>query len=122
LSTKLGEYVVVLVLRGGGLPGAALIVREFRQSRRRDIGAEGGEMIVKVRGEHKVMASLDDVRTVTCHWDKEAHVWFVAETDVPGLATEAATVEEMEDKLLRMVPELRSAKNPTPRAARSATR
>jgi predicted RNase H-like HicB family nuclease len=44
--------------------------------------------------------------TVTCHWDQEAKVWFVAETDVPGLATEAATVEEMEGKLLRMVPEL----------------
>jgi hypothetical protein len=27
--------------------------------------------------------------TVTCHWDKEAEVWYVAETDVPGLATEA---------------------------------
>jgi predicted RNase H-like HicB family nuclease len=31
--------------------------------------------------------------TVTCHWDEEAEVWYVAETDVPGLATEAATVE-----------------------------
>jgi hypothetical protein len=28
--------------------------------------------------------------TVTCHWDKEAEVWYVAETDVPGLATEAS--------------------------------
>jgi len=44
--------------------------------------------------------------TVTCHWDEEAEVWYVAETDVSGLATEAATVEEMEDKLLRMVPEV----------------
>jgi uncharacterized protein DUF1902 len=44
--------------------------------------------------------------TVSCNWDHEAHVWYVAETDVPGLATEAATLEEMEQKLLRMVPEL----------------
>jgi hypothetical protein len=44
--------------------------------------------------------------TVTCHWDDEAQVWFVADTDVPGLATEAATVEELERKLLVMVPEL----------------
>jgi hypothetical protein len=44
--------------------------------------------------------------TVTCHWDEEAEVGYVAETDVSGLATEAATVEEMEDKLLRMVPEV----------------
>jgi hypothetical protein len=44
--------------------------------------------------------------TVACHWDAEAQVWYVAETDVPGLATEAATLEQMEWKLLRMVPEL----------------
>jgi predicted RNase H-like HicB family nuclease len=44
--------------------------------------------------------------TVACLWDHEAHVWYVAETDVPGLATEAATLEEMERKLLQMIPEL----------------
>jgi hypothetical protein len=33
-------------------------------------------------------------------------VWYVAESDVPGLVTEAATLKEMETKLLRMVPEL----------------
>jgi hypothetical protein len=44
--------------------------------------------------------------TVTCHWDEEAEVWYVSDTDVPGLATEAAVVEEMEDKLLWMVPEV----------------
>ena len=44
--------------------------------------------------------------TVACQWDAEAQVWYVAETDVPGLATEAATLEEVERKLLRMVPEL----------------
>jgi predicted RNase H-like HicB family nuclease len=44
--------------------------------------------------------------TVACFWDDEAHVWYVAETDVPGLATEAATLEEMERKLLQMIPEL----------------
>lgn len=44
--------------------------------------------------------------TVACHWDDEARVWYVAETDVPGLATEAATLEEMERKLLVMIPEL----------------
>jgi predicted RNase H-like HicB family nuclease len=47
--------------------------------------------------------------TVTCHWDEEARVWYVAETDVPGLATEAETVEAMEHKLLLMVPELLTA-------------
>lgn len=44
--------------------------------------------------------------TVGCLWDDESRMWYVAESDVPGLATEAATVEEMERKLLRMIPEL----------------
>lgn len=44
--------------------------------------------------------------TVTCEWDNEARVWYVAESDVPGLATEAGTVEEMNSKLQRMIPEL----------------
>jgi predicted RNase H-like HicB family nuclease len=48
----------------------------------------------------------EKIYTVTCQWDAEAHVWYVAESDVPGLVTEAATVEEMESKLLRMIPEL----------------
>lgn len=44
--------------------------------------------------------------TVTCNWDDEAEVWFVADTNVPGLATEASTIEELERKLLTMIPEL----------------
>lgn len=31
---------------------------------------------------------------------------YLAETDVPGLATEAARLEEIEHTLLRMIPEL----------------
>jgi predicted RNase H-like HicB family nuclease len=46
------------------------------------------------------------VYTVTCQWDPEAAVWYVAESDVPGLVTEAPTVEEMNAKLKRMIPEL----------------
>ena len=44
--------------------------------------------------------------TITCLWDDEALVWYVAETDVPGLATEAPTLEEMEHKLRAIIPEL----------------
>lgn len=44
--------------------------------------------------------------TVSCLWDDEARTWYVSETDVPGLATEAATLEEMERKLQQMIPEV----------------
>ena len=50
--------------------------------------------------------------TVTCLWDEEAHVWYVAESDVPGLATEAETLEELERKLLVMIPELLELNEP----------
>lgn len=44
--------------------------------------------------------------SVSCQWDPEASVWYVADSDVPGLVTEASTLEEMEAKLIRMIPEL----------------
>ena len=39
-------------------------------------------------------------------WDWEAGVWVAESDDVPGLATEAATLEELLAKLAVMVPEL----------------
>lgn len=44
--------------------------------------------------------------SVRCEWDEEARVWYVAESSVPGLATEAETLEQMEQKLKTMIPEL----------------
>ena len=51
---------------------------------------------------------LVDVRTlkVQALWDGEAGVWVAESDDVPGLATEAATLEELLAKLAVMVPEL----------------
>ncbi|MEQ8282974.1 MAG: DUF1902 domain-containing protein [Parvibaculum sp.] len=45
---------------------------------------------------------------VRAQWDEEAKVWFVVESDIPGLAAEGATVEELEAKLRVIVPELAS--------------
>ncbi len=39
-------------------------------------------------------------------WDDEVSVWVATSEDVPGLVTEAATAEELESKLLVLVPEL----------------
>jgi hypothetical protein len=44
--------------------------------------------------------------SVKCNWDADARVWFVSETNVPGLATESATVEAMTKKLRTLIPEL----------------
>lgn len=44
--------------------------------------------------------------TVTAFWDAEAEVWVASSEDVPGLATEADTMEALVAKLKVMVPEL----------------
>lgn len=44
--------------------------------------------------------------TVECEWDEEASVWYVAKSNVPGLAAEAPTQEAMDKLLHELVPHL----------------
>jgi predicted RNase H-like HicB family nuclease len=46
---------------------------------------------------------------VQADWDHEAGVWVATSEDVPGLATEAPTIEALAEKLLTMIPELLEA-------------
>jgi len=46
---------------------------------------------------------------IYANWDDEACVWLAASEDVPGLATEADTMEALVEKLKRMIPELLDA-------------
>ena len=46
---------------------------------------------------------------VRAHWDAEAGVWVATSEDVPGLVTEADTMETLRDKVLVMIPELLEA-------------
>ncbi len=46
---------------------------------------------------------------VRAEWDDEAQVWVATSDDVPGLATEAETAEELVKKLKIMIPELMEA-------------
>lgn len=50
------------------------------------------------------------MESVTYHvhadWDAEAGVWVATSDDVPGLATEAETIEALTKKLRSMIPEL----------------
>ncbi len=43
---------------------------------------------------------------VKATWDKEALVWVAESDDVAGLTTEAATLEDLSEKVLQMIPEL----------------
>lgn len=39
-------------------------------------------------------------------WDPEADIWVATSDDVPGLVTEASTIETLREKLRTMIPEL----------------
>jgi predicted RNase H-like HicB family nuclease len=47
--------------------------------------------------------------TVNAEWDSEAKVWVATSDDVPGLITEADTLEVLADKLSILIPELLEA-------------
>ncbi|HYU35148.1 MAG TPA: DUF1902 domain-containing protein [Thermoanaerobaculia bacterium] len=46
---------------------------------------------------------------VHADWDPEADVWVATSEDVPGLATEAPTIEVLTEKLRNLIPELLEA-------------
>ena len=46
---------------------------------------------------------------IQADWDPEAGVWCASSDDVPGLATEAETIELLTQKLRVMIPELLEA-------------
>lgn len=46
---------------------------------------------------------------IQADWDPEAGVWVATSEDVPGLATEAETIEALTEKLRVLVPELLEA-------------
>lgn len=47
--------------------------------------------------------------TINATWGADALVWVATSIDVPGLATEAATLEALDAKLRLMVPEVLEA-------------
>ncbi|MEC4984303.1 MAG: DUF1902 domain-containing protein [Oscillatoria sp. PMC 1068.18] len=51
---------------------------------------------------------------VEAFWDAEAEVWVATSEDVPGLVTEAETIESLTSKLRQMIPELMLLNNIVP--------
>jgi hypothetical protein len=49
------------------------------------------------------------VYTIHVAWDDEAKVWYVQDSNVPGLCIEAATLERMAERLAEIIPELLEA-------------
>ena len=51
----------------------------------------------------------DKVYNVKAEWDDEVGVWVATSDEVPGLATEAGTLDGLVEKLRVMIPELLEA-------------
>jgi len=49
---------------------------------------------------------MDNRIDVTAKWDADAAVWYVDECSVPGLVTEATTLDELMAKVARMAADL----------------
>jgi len=49
---------------------------------------------------------MQKIYFIRAEWDDETKVWVATSDDVPGLATEAETMEELSKKLEVMIPEL----------------
>jgi predicted RNase H-like HicB family nuclease len=56
--------------------------------------------------EHERPTMRHPTIIVRADWDDEANVWVASSSDIDGLATEAATLEELRAKVLTMVVEL----------------
>ena len=52
---------------------------------------------------------MDKLYYVHAEWDEDARVWVASSDAVPGLATEAETIEELVTKLKILIPELLAA-------------
>jgi predicted RNase H-like HicB family nuclease len=44
------------------------------------------------------------IKTMEAAWDPLGKVWYVARSDIPGLAAEGATYEELMDRVKLVVP------------------
>ncbi|MCC5635708.1 DUF1902 domain-containing protein [Nostoc sp. CHAB 5844] len=49
---------------------------------------------------------MNTVVKVSAFWDSEAEVWVASSDDLPGLVTEASTIELLTEKLKLIIPEL----------------
>ena len=52
---------------------------------------------------------MQEAYAATILWDEEAGVWYVAETNFPGLVAEAETQHGLVEKIRLLIPELHDA-------------
>lgn len=51
---------------------------------------------------------------VRAAWDDEAGVWYIEESDIPGLATESETLDGLRKRVRDIIPDLLEGQNDLP--------
>lgn len=67
---------------------------------------EVNRSLLKREVPKREVSMVQAVYQVDALWDNDTNVWVATSDDVPGLATEADTLEALSQKLRDMVPEL----------------
>jgi hypothetical protein len=94
ICTSGANRYIAKVLRGAACEG----LRRPRQSRHPEHTTQLSSEMTKTPSRTLILVRAD--------WDDDAKVWVASSADIDGLATEAATLEELRDKVLVMVAEL----------------
>jgi hypothetical protein len=58
------------------------------------------------RNNFDYSAPMTEPFRIICRYDDEAHVWYVAESDIPGVCLDAPTIEQLKAKLRLAAPEM----------------
>ena len=74
--------------------------------------------IFEARSVFKLFGRSSRPLRIEARWDEEGGVWYVSDSDVPGLHAEADTPEALLDTLRELVPELVDANLPERSARR----
>ena len=82
--------------------------------RRLPVGSRRSAVRVAAFAAACIMPAMNKPYFVRAEWDAEAAVWVATSDDVPGLVTEAETIEALDAKLKSMVPELLEANGCVP--------
>ena len=57
---------------------------------------------------------MADTKHIQAHYDSDARVWWAESEDVPGLVSEAPTLDALKERVAAVVPELLAANGTLP--------
>lgn len=66
------------------------------------------------RPRHPYVPPMDDTKHIQAQYDPDARMWWAESEDVPGLVSEAPTLDALMERVAAVVPELLAANGAAP--------